>query len=149
MHFSTILSDSSCIANSKSRSTRNMAWIKEKGESKSYLVMKKFVIQCCFECLSLKQMKIRVGNDGCLKHFSSTMLVRVQISICHGWTLMKQSWRLLLQSRKTTCKGCQIVGKWWNKPKGIVCFEGFLQILRNEEKSIWERVSNFCVFEGC
>ena len=66
-----------------------MAWIKEKGESKSYLVMKKFVKQCCFECLSLKQMKIMVYVDGCSKKLGSVMLASVQIENYHCWSMEK------------------------------------------------------------
>lgn len=67
MHFSTILHDSSCITTSKARSTRNMAWLREKGESKSYLDLKKLEMQWLFGCLSLKQIFFMVQNDGCLK----------------------------------------------------------------------------------
>ena len=66
-----------------------------------------------FGCDMMKQMKLVVPNDECLKTLSLTMLIPAQNHICHEWSLEKQSMKMLLQ----------LVFKAWNELKvdGISC----------------------------
>jgi hypothetical protein len=60
-----------------------MAWIREKGESKSYLVVKKLEKQWFSGGCKLKQMKLVVDVDVFLKKSSSARPGNVQIDFHH------------------------------------------------------------------
>jgi hypothetical protein len=55
------------------------------------------MIWMLFACKSSKQMYMKLLKEEWLESSSLAMLEMVQNEICHGCTLMKQSWRLLSQ----------------------------------------------------
>jgi hypothetical protein len=126
------------------RFTIHISSFREIRDSRFYLDLKKFEMQCWFWCCSLIQMLTMPWNDEGLRLFGSLMLEKSHSSICHGWACWKAELERAVTTGKWRLKKLPKVDWMMEEWRLLEFLQGFLQNFCFGQNARWECVCIFC-----